>query len=317
MQVSRQMRARETQGAVPAAGRREVRQEARKAVAREALKGKSFAEGRAMLQPEGPGIDPLKDPKAQPNAKSEHVPDPKWGNVKGTAFVKGEGDASDISPDDVNQGQLGDCYFVASLAAIARQRPEELRKRVKDNGDGTWTVTFAEGGDVVVDAQFPVDAGGEPVYAGAGDKSADGVELWVALIEKAWAKLKGGYEDIRGSKVKMKSDDAMQAVTGKDTRTVRPKSLGDDELLKVMGDAMVRGWSMTLGAYTKDDVDEKTRDEAQKLGIVFNHAYAVMGVDARSREVTLYNPWGRAYKVPKLTPDLVKKFYNVLHINKT
>lgn len=301
--------------AVPASGRRQIREEARKATAREALKGKSYLQGKSMLQPEG--TDRLKDPKVQPDGKSEHVPDPKWANVKGTPFMKGEGDSSDIAPDDVNQGQLGDCYFMAALAAIAKTRPEEIRKRVKDNGDGTYTVTFAEGGAVVVDAQFPVDASGQLVYAGAGDKSDAGIELWVALIEKAWAKLKGGYEQIRGSKVKMKSQDAMAAITGKETKTVKPKSLSDDELIKVMNDAAKKGWPMTLGAYTKDEVDDKTREEAKRLGIVFNHAYAVMGVDEGSKEVSLYNPWGKEYKVPKLKPDLVKKFYSVLHINKS
>jgi len=39
--------------------------------------------------------------------------------VEGVHFLKGLGDAREIEKEDVNQGQLGDCYFLAALAAVA------------------------------------------------------------------------------------------------------------------------------------------------------------------------------------------------------
>lgn len=328
-----------------AKAKQEVKQAAQKATAKEAVKKKGFAEGREALSPKAKGAiqetkqpeigdskqpstpvetagpqpeppPPILDPTVQPDYKSEHVPDPEVKPVKGRPFIKGEGDKDEIDINDVSQGRLGDCYFMAALAAIAHANPDVIRKRVKDNGDGTYTVTFFEGGDVVVDNQFAVSGGGSPVYADAGDRDGGDVEMWVMLIEKAWAKLKGGYENIRGSKVRMTSADAMQAVSGKETRTIRPQSLSDEELIKVMAEASQKKWAMTLGAFTKESVDESTRNEAQKLGIVFNHAYAVTGVDQAKGEISLYNPWGKEYKVPTLTAAQVKKFYSVLHINK-
>ena len=109
----------------------------------------------------------------------------------------------------------------------------------------------------------------------------------------------------------------MAAITGKETTTLYPKNVSDDELIRLISEADQKHWGMTLGAFTKDDVDQTTRDEAAKLDIHFNHAYAITGVDVKAKEVTLYNPWGKEYKVPKLTPALIKKFYRVLHINKT
>ena len=49
--------------------------------------------------------------------------------------------------------------------------------------------------EVVVDDFFPTDKIGEPAFS-----KAQGNELWVMLLEKAWAKINGTYEGtIEGS----------------------------------------------------------------------------------------------------------------------
>lgn len=42
--------------------------------------------------------------------------------------------------DDIRQGSIGDCYFVATLSDIARTHPEKIREAMVDNEDGTVTV---------------------------------------------------------------------------------------------------------------------------------------------------------------------------------
>jgi len=92
--------------------------------------------------------------------------------VAGDPFVQGPGDASDIDPNDVRQGQLGDCYFLATLASIAQQDPERIRNMVEANSDGTYTVWFpshhpATGGriPVRVTADLPLDRDGNVAFA--------------------------------------------------------------------------------------------------------------------------------------------------------
>ena len=43
---------------------------------------------------------------------------------------------------DVDQGSLGDCYFLVSLAETAYRNPQLIRNMFTDNGDGTYTVRF-------------------------------------------------------------------------------------------------------------------------------------------------------------------------------
>ncbi len=91
--------------------------------------------------------------------------------IAGVPFVKGEGDESDIDPNDVKQVHLGDCYFLASMAAVARANPELIRKLIRQIDAHHYEVTLYAGDrsagemdptHVVIDDHFPVDATGQP-----------------------------------------------------------------------------------------------------------------------------------------------------------
>lgn len=100
-----------------------------------------------------------------------------------------------IQPNDIKQGYLGDCYFLAGLAALA-QRPDRifnlflLRSKnevsfysVKMLYKGKWRI-------VDLDDSVPF-VFSTPAFS----RSVEG-ELWVILLEKAWAKLYGSYKQI-------------------------------------------------------------------------------------------------------------------------
>ena len=106
--------------------------------------------------------------------------------------------------DDIQQGQLGDCYYLASLGSIADQRPEFIQRHIVDLGDGTYAMRFKRGGVetyVRVDGDLPtISVGGGGfflAYAGSGAESS----IWTAIAEKAYAffrKNEGTYESIEG-----------------------------------------------------------------------------------------------------------------------
>ncbi len=64
---------------------------------------------------------------------------------------------------DVKQGNLGDCYFMCSLAEAALRSPATINSMFIVNGDGTYTVRFFNGGVsqyVTVDSYLPTNANG-------------------------------------------------------------------------------------------------------------------------------------------------------------
>jgi hypothetical protein len=102
---------------------------------------------------------------------------------------------------DINQGAVGDCYFVASLASIADSNPEFIRNMVIGLGDGTYAVRFYQAGAPVyvrVDADLWVyEATGQPQNA----KLGTGGALWVPIVEKAYTIMRrdrADYDSISG-----------------------------------------------------------------------------------------------------------------------
>jgi calpain-15 len=111
-----------------------------------------------------------------------------------------------IEPNDVMQGALGDCWLLAATAAVAefpafiaqtlfvtqRANPEgKYALRLYDAAAHEWEV-------VTVDDRIPCErpwpwAAPEPLFA----KNA-GAELYVLVLEKAFAKFAGSYANIRG-----------------------------------------------------------------------------------------------------------------------
>jgi len=102
--------------------------------------------------------------------------------------------AGGVDPGDIHQTNVGSCYFLASLSALA-----EFGTEIKDcfseesqyyNDAGIYTVFFYIGGKktpVQVDDWIPC-YGSKPLST-----TTKSEEIWAILLEKAWAKLHGSY----------------------------------------------------------------------------------------------------------------------------
>jgi hypothetical protein len=84
-----------------------------------------------------------------------------------------------VRPQAVRQGKLGSCYFHAVIAALAEFQAQGLRRMIQTNGDGTYTVRFADGAKenaYAEDVQYTRESGYD---------LSDG--LWVAVLFRAYA----------------------------------------------------------------------------------------------------------------------------------
>ena len=127
-----------------------------------------------------------------------------------------------IDATDIQQGELGDCWLMSALACLAERRGaiEGLFETKQFNPFGKYKVRLFLHGHwqtVVVDDYFPVWSGsGNPVFAGPQPKSR---ELWVMVLEKAFAKAMGSYAALEGGHVVF----ALEAMTGNDVLAFRKK----------------------------------------------------------------------------------------------
>ena len=107
-------------------------------------------------------------------------------NVAGSLYANGP------SYLDEFQGNLGDCFLIASLGSLAKSNPSVIQNMIIDNGDNTWTVRFYRSDGtadyVTVDRALPIGADGHLVYAGwCFPATSPQNELWMPLVEKAYA----------------------------------------------------------------------------------------------------------------------------------
>lgn len=130
-----------------------------------------------------------------------HFPPPPGETWLRPAEIFGHGNYTLFAEDGVpaggvslSVGHLGDGWLLGALAALAA-RPTLLQRlfvsvRGRDHGVYTLQIYVGEAWvPLTIDDRLPCDASGAPLCAVSGHTG----ELWLPLIEKAWAKLLGGY----------------------------------------------------------------------------------------------------------------------------
>ena len=107
-----------------------------------------------------------------------------------------------ISILDIDQGFIGNCWYLSAAAALAEE-PERIERLFLNNvnevsPNGIYGVNFYVLGvphTVIVDDYLPLqssDYGYTTLFANIGNDDS----VWAAIIEKAFAKLTGNYEHI-------------------------------------------------------------------------------------------------------------------------
>lgn len=176
---------------------------------------------------------------------------------------------------DVDQGNLGDSWLLASLAAVAHAQPAELVRRVQRIGAASFNVRLGEE-EIRVKAEFSNEGYASPTPNGQKDT------LWVALVEKAFALRESmSYQNLEGGN----PGRALDALTG-----ARSKKTSISELTKA--DALYK--ALREGKSATRAMVLRTRPQNVASPLHPEHNYAVLDVFERgkSRIVKIYNPWG-------------------------
>jgi hypothetical protein len=184
---------------------------------------------------------------------------------------------------------VGDCYYLATLAAVARTDPSVIRQSVADLGDGTYVVQFCTpsgsngtgGGKVYVrvSGDLPVNFVGGLAYAKLGAQNS----LWVAIMEKAYTFFRRGagtYVSIDGGWM----DEVFSSLGKSYTDLWNPSSA--DALLAQIQQDLADG----------DAVTWATAYIPPSIPLVGGHAYTVVAVvtdpQGNRTGLRLRNPWG-------------------------
>ncbi|KAE9601229.1 hypothetical protein Lal_00023944 [Lupinus albus] len=193
------------------------------------------------------------------------------------------------NPSDVCQGRLGDCWFLSAVAVLTEfSRISEVIITPGYNEEGIYTIRFCVQGEwipVVVDDWIPCELPGKPAFA----TSKKAYELWVSILEKAYAKLHGSYEALEGGLVQ----DALVDLTGGAGEEIDMRSgeaqidLASGRLWSQLLRFKQEGFLLGAGSPSGSDV------HISSSGIVQGHAYSILQVREVDghKLVQIRNPW--------------------------
>eukprot|EP00002_Diphylleia_rotans_P030029 TRINITY_DN6149_c0_g1_i6.p1 TRINITY_DN6149_c0_g1~~TRINITY_DN6149_c0_g1_i6.p1 ORF type:complete len:1182 (+),score=204.47 TRINITY_DN6149_c0_g1_i6:110-3655(+) len=237
------------------------------------------------------------------------------GYGKHQLFVDGAKDS------DVIQGRLGDCYLLGALSVITI-RPDLFQRFILESYPefSLYLFQFYKEGEwrqVIIDDYVPVDEEGRILYA----KSSNPLEMWVSLVEKAYAKLHTCYHNLDGGSTSQALVDLTGGVPEKidldDKRTIALYRTGElwKKLIRFQEEGFLMGCGMS--------VDGGDAEVEYGFGILQNHAYGVMAVvetKCQHKLLRIRNPWGQkewrgawSDHSPEWTPQLLEELHYEFH----
>ncbi|XP_075062612.1 calpain-5-like [Mixophyes fleayi] len=220
-----------------------------------------------------------------------------------------------ISPRDLQQGSLGNCWFVAAISCLAGD-PSIWKKVIPSPQEQDWPRPggashfgifrfrfwrFGRWLEVVIDDRLPT-SGGDLIFCRPGQ---NGDVFWCSLLEKAYAKLIGSYEALDGGS----TAEALIDFTGGVSEAIDllEKNLGSEEEKKKLFKAVMKAHSRaSLICSSIRPSPNQGMEEVLSSGLVTGHAYSVTSVKSitlhsgllslfrthKLRLIRLQNPWG-------------------------
>ena len=209
-----------------------------------------------------------------------------FGNNNYQVFLDG------IEENDVIQGGLGDCYFLSAITALCKfpelieglflftERSEENCYGVKFRINGRWKI-------ILLDDQIPGDGGVKPNFACS---LANGNELWVVLLEKAWAKICGNFAKVCAGL----PTEVFDCITNSISENIDCSHENAEEIWIKLKDAKEKNFIMTAGTGNDPSIDYDS------VNLVVGHAYTcldsyeVVKSGIKVKLIKLRNPWGNS-----------------------
>jgi hypothetical protein len=204
------------------------------------------------------------------------------------------GSATATPMEDISQGDIGNCSFLASLGEVALRGTIELKGGIDylgDDGNPAHAFTFVvhlHPGPGKPATPQKVNFNG---YVGnndpkpyqdfdtPNDKHPKGpYQFWTILYRRAYLGMTKQIDD------GISEGDALTSLTGRASKPISP----DDAAFKLMEDRIAANGNVVAGTYDRPSLSP---------WLIKNHDYTVVAVsrDPRSNapaSVTMYNPWG-------------------------
>jgi len=188
---------------------------------------------------------------------------------------------SGITFNDIQQGELGNCYFLSALASIASVNPNIIQNMFVE----TWlwssgifkTKWLINGKESIIAVDNKIPAGAYNTYFT--HPSLTG-EWWPVVLAKSWAKIFGSFKAAESGY----QSTVVNAITRSPSTAVETASKTDAAI-----------WELLMTAKSKKYPMYASTSSAAQYGLVKGHAYSILkpyNHPVYGQVVKCYNPWG-------------------------
>jgi len=226
------------------------------------------------------------------------------------------GTTNAISPLDIQQGEIGDCWVLSAIGDLAIESPSSIQNMITNDGNGTYTVKLYNSLSLTaeVTSQNYLSYGigdtgltqvtetvtnvlgqggtlgilGDAQQAVPETDSNGNTEIWVDVLEEAVAQLFGGYNVIGAGGLPYA---VFEALTGQASSTVlSPADMGSSSMVATLLKDASAG---DLISFSSSIVNAGV-NTINPYNLVTDHAYMFDGFTTINgqTDVLLLNPWG-------------------------
>lgn len=216
----------------------------------------------------------------------------------GKLFADTKNPLDSIRPEAIEQGMIGDCYFLAAMSSLAASPhwKQKILDMIKTNRDGTYTVTFPGAPEEPITIKAPTDA---EMTLFARDR---GYGTWPAVLEKAYGvyckrdfSRRGltpnemqGFLDSEGADGGSIFNAGLKILTGRDVNRAYTAFNSEESLHKILSTAFED--DNPVVATTFGNIFDHTGYTDD--GLLRFHEFGVLGYDPQTKTITIRNPWG-------------------------
>ena len=206
--------------------------------------------------------------------------------------------SDNMKMDDIIPGDLNDAYFLFSVQNLCKN-PGNINKLFTKAGNyynpnGYYELILYIDGKpqiVIVDDYLPVKKGTNELVFAKSKKN----EIWISLLEKAWAKVNGGYANIIGGTPM----DALECLTGFNSLAYNLENKDNDdlneykiEIVKQLQNCDIE--NSIISCTTSSSID------VTSVGLINEYTYNLLAIyqitNSEGNNVYLFklrNPWSK------------------------
>ena len=201
-----------------------------------------------------------------------------------------------LNLEDINQGKIGFCYFLSSLASLIKYQKflSQIFLTKKINNQCYYEIVLFINGEfqiIIIDDYIPfIKNKNKPYFSHPNNN-----EIWVILLEKAWAKINGGYSKI----IEGWPSEVLSCITGFNTSFLINDDYSEEEdtLFYTLDNFLNKTDSLLL--VTTKSEQKKIDKEMEEKNLIKSHTYILEGVvilytknQNKVKLLKISNPWG-------------------------